>query len=167
MVFSTEVVSFSHSSSPVFVSAAVLSVSSFDAEFGSISHATASFNTSGVPLSLLSAVSTIIDGLWTAMFSERLEDERPLPLVLLGIGWKTLAPLMRPRDGVLMGVPGWLPFCFSPGYTILMSEGEGDGAREETALDVLTSQFCRRFRSSCCVGPPSPLSRKEQRNLVL
>lgn len=89
------------------------------------------------------------------------------------IGWKTLAAMdevalallaLRPMDGVLMGVPGWLalpPFSLNPGNTMLMSEGEGEGARDETALDTLEalrSQFWRSSNSSSLVGPPSVLS---------
>jgi len=71
---------------------------------------------------------------------------------------------LRPMDGVLMGVPGWLtlpPFSLNPGNTMLMREGEGEGARDETALDTLEalrSQFWRSSNSSSLVGPPSVLS---------
>ncbi len=42
---------------------------------------------------------------------------------------------------------------------MLMSDGEGEGARDETALDIRdappTSQCWRRSSSSALVGPPS------------
>ena len=46
---------------------------------------------------------------------------------------------------------------FRPGYMMLMSEGEGEGARDETTLDTRefadTSQFCSSSSSSSLVGP--------------
>ena len=76
------------------------------------------------------------------VFRERLEVERPVPLVLLTIGWKRAARGPRnATDGVPQGVAGQP--ARRPGNMILISEGEGEGAREETALDTreaLTSQ---------------------------
>lgn len=59
--------------------------------------------------------------------------------------------LPRPPGGTLMF-----------GYMILIRDGEGEGAREEKALETLeaglTSQFCSSARSSGFEGPPSELS---------
>jgi len=74
--------------------------------------------------------------------------------------------VLRPRQGVLMGVPEWLtrlPLGLNPGNMMLMSEGDGEGAREETALDILealTSQFWSSSSNSSLVGPPSLLSKE-------
>lgn len=56
-------------------------------------------------------------------------------------------------------MPAWAGHTpgFRPGYMMLMREGEGDGAREETALDTLEalmSHFWSCSSSSSCVGPP-------------
>ena len=56
---------------------------------------------------------------------------------------------------------GWLGVIkvggFRPGYMMLMSEGEGEGARDETTLDTRefadTSQFCSSSNSSSFDGP--------------
>ncbi len=81
------------------------------------------------------------------------------------IGWKRFVAVVLPIEGVLMGVPGWLEpvveICLKLGKTILIREGEGEGAREETLLEAVepeTSQVWSRSKSSSVVGPPSVLS---------
>lgn len=81
----------------------------------------------------------------------------------VGMGWNKLAEglvcsVRCPSCGVL-GIESFPEIGLRPGYIILMSEGEGEGARDDTVLDIRdappTSQFCNRFRSSALVGPPS------------
>lgn len=86
------------------------------------------------------------------------------------IGWKRLFPpedfdLPKFKAGVLSGeaaIPVLLPGGLIEGNMRLMSEGEGEGAREEKALDAiedgLMSQFCSSSRSSPLDGPPSEMS---------
>lgn len=69
------------------------------------------------------------------------------------------------RSGVLSGEAGmlFLPLGgLTPGYMILMRDGEGDGAREEKVLETLEaglmSQFWRNSNSSNLEGPPSETS---------
>lgn len=68
-----------------------------------------------------------------------------------------------------MGVPEWLtrlPLGLNPGNMMLMSEGDGEGARDETALDILealTSQFWSSSSNSSLVGPPSVLSTEQNK----
>lgn len=83
--------------------------------------------------------------------SERLELERAVPLVLLTIGWKEAAlPVLAMVDGVPLGVER--PPARIPENMMFISEGEGEGAREETTLDTseeLMSQFWIISSSSC------------------
>lgn len=50
---------------------------------------------------------------------------------------------------------------------MLLREGEGEGALEETLLDAVdpeTSHVCSKFKSSSVVGPPSVLSKESKSN---
>ena len=59
---------------------------------------------------------------------------------------------------------------FRPGYIMLMREGDGEGALEDTALDTreaLMSHFCNCSKSSSCVGPPEIPSTSYDAILIL
>lgn len=79
--------------------------------------------------------------------------------MLLTIGWKrAVLPVLAMVDGVPLGVEGPPPRI--PENIMFISEGEGEGAREETTLDTseeLISQFWIISSSSCWLGPPSLL----------
>ena len=74
-------------------------------------------------------------------------SDRFEPVVLLRrIGWNKLVVGVPRLRSSAVGVPGCTPEApdFIPGYMMLMREGEGDGAREETVLEsreALMSQF--------------------------
>lgn len=138
----------------------------------------------GLVFPLASSSACFSDGLWSGCWASRDGDfliatvtrcDCWTPLVsgapneLLAfdewMGWKVFADGLECKVRPSRGVAGKDSRPLSglmPGYMMLINDGEGEGAREETALDIReappTSQYCKTSSSSVCVGPPSDVS---------